>query len=80
MREHQIDKWKKGQTFAEMRIDTHIARGASKTLVVLEGDVLSRILINVLLGKPKIDHVDDAVAVVGLASNKKVLWFHIPVY
>lgn len=52
-----------------MRVDAHVARSARETLVILKGDMLARILIDVLLGKAKINHVDDAVTIIGLAAN-----------
>lgn len=46
-------------TFAEMRVDAHITRSASQTLMLSVRYVLIRLRVYVLLGQAEVDDVDD---------------------
>lgn len=62
-----------------MSVNAHVAGGAGEGLVVFEGDVFAGVLVNILLGEAKIDHVNDAVPIVGLPTNQKVFRLYIAI-
>ena len=67
------------RTFAEVRVDAHVARRARQALVLPVRDVLVRLGVDVLLREPEVDDVDLVRALVRLAPDQEVLRLHVAV-
>ena len=62
-----------------MCIDAHISGGARQTLVFPVLYVLARLCVNVLLGQPKVNDVDDVFARHMMPPHQEVLRLHVTV-
>lgn len=67
-------------TFTEMCVDTHIPGSASETFVVLVWYVFASLGVYVLFGEAKVYDMYSIVPFCGIATDEKVLWFHVSVY
>lgn len=60
-----------------MCVDTSVPGRARERLVVLIGNVFSRLWVSVALGESIVDDVDDILLLA--MANEKVVWLHVPV-
>jgi len=64
-------------TTAKMCVDAHVASSSSQTFVLTIRNVLVCFCVYILLGQTKVNDVDDAVSVIRMSANQKILWLYI---
>lgn len=63
-----------------MSIDAHVASSPCKAFVFTVRDVFSSHRVNILLGKAKVNDMDDAVFFVRVSADEEILRLNISIY
>jgi len=59
-----------------MCVDAHVSDGAREVLVLAVVDVTTGLRVDVLLGQPEVDHVNDVTVAVGQTAHQTVFRLH----